>query len=149
MASTVVCQVPRISQIFPPIKQLPGATTITCKSYNHFIRSGIMAPLSTGFYAWLPLGYRVVQKLENIIQHEMTKIDAQRIMLPALTDTCLWKQSARLDQAKGELFMLKDRHDKEYILNPTCEEQICKMVSSFGSTSSKSLPLKLYQISKI
>ncbi|XP_036148096.1 probable proline--tRNA ligase, mitochondrial isoform X2 [Monomorium pharaonis] len=111
------------------------------------INYGIIKPLSTGMYALLPLGMRILNKLINLVDKEMANIGAQKILLPALTSAMLWKKTNRYDANKAELFTLTDRYKKEYILSPTFEEAICDLISSIGQLSAKSLPLKLYQIS--
>ncbi|XP_076166178.1 prolyl-tRNA synthetase 2-like protein, mitochondrial isoform X2 [Ptiloglossa arizonensis] len=98
-------------------------------------------------YAFLPLGLRILNKLINLVDNEMERIGAQKLMLPAFSSTSLWKQTDRLESNKSELFQIEDRHNKKYILNPTYEESICKLISSVGPLSPKILPLKLYQIS--
>ncbi|XP_039313709.1 probable proline--tRNA ligase, mitochondrial isoform X3 [Solenopsis invicta] len=111
------------------------------------INYGIIKPVSIGMYALLPLGMRILNKLINLVDKEMTSIGAEKILLPALTSVALWKKTDRYDCNKTELFTLMDRHKKEYILSPTHEEAICDLISSAGQFSAKSLPLKLYQIS--
>ncbi|KOC71020.1 putative proline--tRNA ligase, mitochondrial [Habropoda laboriosa] len=98
-------------------------------------------------YAFLPLGLRVLNKLTTLVDNEMDKIGAQKLLLPALTPVHLWKKTDRFKDNATELFKVKDRFDKEYILSPTYEETICTLVSSIGVLSPKMLPLKLYQIS--
>ena len=82
------------------------------------INAGIISNVSTGMYALLPLGLRSLQKLTNLVDEEMTYIGGQKILLPILTLTHLWKETSRLEQAKPELFTLSDRHGKEYLLSP-------------------------------
>ncbi|XP_016839278.1 probable proline--tRNA ligase, mitochondrial isoform X2 [Nasonia vitripennis] len=111
------------------------------------INAGIISNVATGMYAFLPLGLRSLQKLINLIDQEMTAIGAQKILLPVLTQTNLWQQTARLKQAQSELFMLNDRHGKEFLLSPTYEESISNMISQVGPLQRKQLPLRLYQTS--
>lgn len=86
------------------------------------INYGIIKPASSGMYSLLPLGMRVLNKLTSIVDKEMTNIDAEKIMLPALTSTKLWKKSDRYDSTKSELFTVTDRHDKEYVLSPVSKK---------------------------
>lgn len=98
-------------------------------------------------YAFLPLGLRVLNKLIALVDTEMEKIGAQKLLLPALTSTHLWRKSNRFNDNINEFFILRDRSQREYILSPTHEEAICSVVSSVGSLSPKMFPLRLYQIS--
>ncbi|XP_032667580.1 probable proline--tRNA ligase, mitochondrial [Odontomachus brunneus] len=149
MTSKTIVNLARMSKLFQP---LPGGilheskTEILSKSYKLMTNYGIIKPVSTGMYSYLPLGVRVLNKLINIIDKEMANLGAEKIMLPALTSTKLWKKTNRYDSNKTELFVLTDRHGKEYMLSPTYEEVICDLVSS-RPISDKSLPLRLYQIS--
>lgn len=79
---------------------------------------GIIKPVSIGMYALLPLGMRVLNKLIDLVDKEMANLGAEKILLPALTSTKLWKKTDRYDSSKPELFTVKDRHSKEYILSP-------------------------------
>ncbi|XP_020722446.1 probable proline--tRNA ligase, mitochondrial isoform X2 [Bombus terrestris] len=98
-------------------------------------------------YAFLPLGLRVLNKLIAVVDTEMEKIGAQKLLLPALTSTQLWRKSNRFNDNINEFFKLRDRSQREYILSPTYEEAICSVVSSVGSLSPRMFPLRLYQIS--
>ncbi|XP_076241643.1 prolyl-tRNA synthetase 2-like protein, mitochondrial isoform X2 [Calliopsis andreniformis] len=144
-----VCNASKLSQLFKPITSTrPNAKKdIISKSYDNLLKYGIMKQINTGMYALLPLGLRVMNKLANLVENEMKRIGAQKIQLPALTSSHLWKKTNRLESNKTELFIVKDRHKKEYILSPTYEETICNLISSTGVLSPKLLPLKLYQIS--
>lgn len=82
------------------------------------VNYGIIKSASTGMYSFLPLGMRVLNKLINIVDKEMANLGAQKIMLPALTSSKLWKKTNRYNSSKTELFTLTDRHGKEYILSP-------------------------------
>ena len=85
------------------------------------VDAGIIRKVSTGIYSLLPLGVRVLQKLTDIVDHEMSKIGAQKILLPALTPEKLWRKSDRLKDAGRELFSLKDRHNISYVLSPVSQ----------------------------
>lgn len=80
-----------------------------------------MKPAGNGMYALLPLGLRVLNKLINIVDREMVKIGAEKILLPALTSTALWKKTERYDDNNSELFTVTDRHNREYLLSPVSE----------------------------
>ncbi|XP_050452625.1 probable proline--tRNA ligase, mitochondrial isoform X1 [Cataglyphis hispanica] len=150
MAGKTMINLSRMSKIFQPMTTgLPDICDKTEISQSHklMINYGIIKPVSIGMYALLPLGMRVLNKFINLVDKEMTNIGAEKILLPALTSTSLWKKTNRYDSNKAELFTVKDRHEKEYILSPTYEEAICDLISSAGNFSTKLLPLKLYQIS--
>ncbi|EFN67969.1 Probable prolyl-tRNA synthetase, mitochondrial [Camponotus floridanus] len=139
-----------MSKIFQPMATElsdTGDKTEISRSHKLMIKYGIIKPCNVGMYALLPLGMRVLNKLINLVDKEMTNLGAEKILLPALTSTSLWKKTNRYDSNKNELFTIKDRHEKEYILSPTYEEAICDLISSTGSLSTKLLPLRLYQIS--
>ncbi|KZC12434.1 putative proline--tRNA ligase, mitochondrial, partial [Dufourea novaeangliae] len=141
----------RLSQMYPPItgtlNNAQMKSKSTSDSYENLSKYGFIKSINTGMYAILPMGLRVLNKLINLVDNEMERVGAQKIMLPALTATQLWKQTNRFDSAKDELFVLQDRHSKKYILSPTHEETICHLISSEGTMPSKLLPLRLYQIS--
>ncbi|XP_024944462.1 probable proline--tRNA ligase, mitochondrial isoform X2 [Cephus cinctus] len=109
---------------------------------------GIIRQVNSGMYSLLPLGLRVLQKLEALVDSEMTKAGAQKMLLPILTSATLWNRSGRLKTIGSELFTVEDRHKKLYVLNPTYEEAICELLAGIIPITSKDLPLKLYQISR-
>lgn len=124
-------------------KEIPKeATTI---SHQLLIRGDFIEQTFAGVYRILPLGFRVLKKIENIIREEMIKLGAQEVFLPVLQKKSLWQESGRWDTIDPPLFKLKDRHDKETALGPTHEEEmvdiIRKRVKSF-----RNLPLFLFQI---
>lgn len=82
------------------------------------ISYGIIKPASTGMYVLLPLGMRVLNKLISLVDKEMANLGAEKVLFPALTSAKLWKKTNRYDSSKPELFTVKDRHEKEYILSP-------------------------------
>lgn len=86
--------------------------------FQLMINAGIISRSSAGMYTFLPLGYKALQKLIKIVDEEMLFIGGQKILMPALTPAHLWHRSSRLQQAQSELFMVKDRHGKEYLLSP-------------------------------
>jgi len=95
----------------------------------------------------MPLGLRVLNKLIRIVDNEMSKIGAQKLLLPNLTNASLWEKTNRLQDIQAELFTVQDRHKNLFILSPTYEEAITDLVASVGIISPKRLPLLLYQIS--
>ncbi|XP_051174070.1 probable proline--tRNA ligase, mitochondrial [Leptopilina boulardi] len=141
----------RVSKLFQPLniphKNASITKTEISKSYKHMIDTGIISKCNTGMYALLPLGYRILEKLTAIVDIELSKIDAQKILLPALAARKLWKKTNRLEEAGRELFILEDRYNAGYVLSPTHEETITDLISNVGPLSPKTLPLRLYQIS--
>jgi prolyl-tRNA synthetase len=114
-------------------------------SHQYLAKGGFIDQLSAGIYSFLPLGWRVHRKIENIIREEMNKINGQEIFLPTLQPKSLWQESKRWDNMDPPLFVLKDRHQKEYALGSTHEEVITDLVRRFVK-SYKDLPIYLYQI---
>lgn len=115
-------------------------------SHKLLIRAGFIdRQLAAGIYSFLPLGWRVEQKISNIIREEMNAIGGEEIFLPTLQPKELWLSSDRWDHMDPPLFKLKDRHDKDLALGPTHEEVITDLVGRFVR-SYKDLPLYLYQI---
>ena len=109
------------------------------------IRAGFIDKLSTGIYSFLPLGLRVLRKIENIIREEMDKIGGEEILMPVLHPKALWEETGRWEKIDPPLFKLKDRHEREYGLGSTHEEVISDLVRE-RVNSYKDLPFMLYQI---
>lgn len=135
----------RYSQLFgKTLKKAPKETEAV--SHQLLIRAGFIdRQISAGIYSFLPLGWRVHKKIENIIREEMEVIDGQEIFLPTLQPKELWQKSDRWEHMDPPLFKLKDRHDKEFALGSTHEEVITNLAARFIK-SYKDLPLYLYQI---
>ncbi|POG98793.1 proline--tRNA ligase [Fructilactobacillus lindneri] len=129
--------------LIPTQKQDPtGAEAI---SHKMLIRAGYIRQVSAGTYAYLPLAYRVLEKIEKIIQSEMNKTGANEMLLPDIIPASFWKDSGRYDSYGPELFKLKNRHDTDFILGPTHEETVTELIK--GTVNSyKKLPLNIYQI---
>ncbi len=128
---------------YKTLKEDPKTAEII--SHKLSLRGGFISQLSSGLYSFLPLGYRVHKKIENIIRQEMNSLGAQELFLPALQPKELWLKSGRWSSMDPILFKLKDRHKKEFVLGPTHEEVITDLVKScLGSY--KNLPWALYQI---
>uniref|UniRef100_A0A8D9EEX0 proline--tRNA ligase n=1 Tax=Cacopsylla melanoneura TaxID=428564 RepID=A0A8D9EEX0_9HEMI len=145
-------QVNRISRLFQPFKKAPKSSGDVnskenlSKSQRLMLDYGLIAPAGKGFYYSLPLVQRSQQKLINLIDLAMGKLGAQRIQCPTLTPAEYWKKTGRLEQEKSELFLLNDRHEKQYVLSPTHEESITALLAD-TKLSHKSLPLLFYQFS--
>jgi prolyl-tRNA synthetase len=115
------------------------------RSHQLLLRAGYIRQLAAGVYSYLPLGLRVLRKLENLIREELDRAGAQELLMPVLQPTELWKESGRYDAYGPELIRLKDRHDREFALGPTHEEVITTLVKNEISSYRK-LPITLYQI---
>ena len=114
-------------------------------SHKLMIRAGLIRQVSSGIYNWLPLGKKVLQKVENIIREEMDNAGAQEILMPMVQPTSLWEESGRIDQYGQELLVFLDRHENKFCLGPTHEEIITDLCKNL-LTSYKQLPVTLYQI---
>ena len=114
-------------------------------SHQLMIRAGLIRQVSSGIYNWLPLGKKVLQRVEDIIRTEMNNSDAQEILMPMVQPAALWEESGRIDQYGQELLVFLDRHDNKFCLGPTHEEIITDLCKNL-LTSYKQLPVTLYQI---
>jgi prolyl-tRNA synthetase len=125
------------------IKETPADAEII--SHQLMLRAGLIRRLASGMYTWLPLGYKVLRKVENIIRKEMEATDALEILMPGVQPAELWQESGRWEQYGPELLRLTDRHNREFCLGPTHEEIITDMARRELS-SYKQLPITWYQI---
>ncbi|AWP29159.1 MULTISPECIES: proline--tRNA ligase [Paenibacillus] len=114
-------------------------------SHQWMLRGGYIRQTAAGIYSYLPLGWRVLRKIEGIIRQEMDAAGAQEMLMPAVQPAELWKESGRYDVYGPELIRLHDRHDREFVLGPTHEEVITSIVRQEISSYRK-LPVNLYQI---
>ena len=114
-------------------------------SHQLMIRAGLVRQVSSGIYNWLPIGKKVLQKVENIIRKEMNIAGAQEILMPMVQPAALWEESGRIDQYGQELLVFLDRHENKFCLGPTHEEIITDLCKNL-LTSYKQLPVTLYQI---
>ncbi len=114
-------------------------------SYSLSLRAGMIKKIASGIYAFLPIGYRILKKIEKIVREEMDKTGAIEMLMPALQPGDLWIQSERWQKYGPELFRLKDRNDRDFCLGPTHEELITHL-ASLDIKSYKDLPVNLYQI---
>ncbi len=128
--------------LLPTLKEIPREAD--APSHQLMIRSGMMRQLASGIYEWLPLGLRVLHKVENIIREEMNSIGGQEVSLPAMQPRELWEESGRWDFYGKELIRLSDRNKRDFCLGPTHEEVITDLVRR-EVRSYKELPLLLYQ----
>ncbi len=114
-------------------------------SHKFLIRGGYVRPVSAGIYSLLPLGKRIVDKIENIIREEMNRIEGQEVLMPVVLPADLWRESGRFDSVGQELLRFKDRTGKDMLLAMTHEEAVVQLVRT-EVTSYKQLPVMLYQI---
>lgn len=134
----------RMSEAFvPTLREVPAEAEII--SHKLALRAGLLRRSSAGVYTHLPLGYRTLKKIMQIIRAELDAIGAQELMLPIVQPAELWQASGRWDAYGPEMFRLKDRHDRDYCLGPTHEEIITALVGA-EVDSYRQLPLSLYQI---
>ena len=133
-----------LSKLFIPLlKENPSEAKI--KSHQLMLRAGMIKQSSTGIYSWLPLGFKVMKKIENIVREEQNKIGAQELLMPTIQSAEIWKESGRYDDYGEEMLRIKDRQGKELLYGPTNEELITEIFRS-SVRSYKSLPQLLYHI---
>ena len=134
----------RQSKFFmPTLKEAPSDAV--AKSHQLMLRGGYIRQVTAGVYAYLPLGYRVLRKAENIIEEEMNNINVPEMIMPHLLPATLWQESGRYKKYGAEMFKLQDRHGRESLLGPTHEETFTEIVAK-NLKSYKQMPLALYQI---
>ena len=134
----------RLSRYFLPVlKETPAEAQIV--SHRLMLRAGMIKQQAAGIYSWLPLGFKVLRKIENIVHEEQVRAGHIPMLMPTLQSADLWKQSGRYDAYGPEMLRITDRHDREMLYGPTNEEMITDIVSNYV-TSYKSLPLTLYHI---
>lgn len=127
----------------PTLREVPKDAEVL--SHKILLKGGYIKQIAAGIYTYLPLGYRVIKKIENIIREELDRIGCSELLMPALNPKDLWVESGRWDEYGKEMMRLKDRHEREFCLGPTHEEVITSIVREHV-TSYKKLPLALYQI---
>jgi len=133
-----------ISKSFIPIlKNNPSEAKI--KSHQLMLRVGMIKQSSAGIYSWLPLGFKVMKKIEQIVREEQNKIGAQEILMPTIQSSEIWKESGRYEDYGEEMLRIKDRQDREMLYGPTNEELVTDIFRS-SIKSYKSLPQLLYHI---
>lgn len=127
----------------PTAKDDPQDAVVS--SHKLMIRAGLIRKSAAGLYSYLPMGLRVLKKIESIVREEMNASGALEFQLPILTPSEIWKESGRWDKMGKEMFRLKDRHENESCLGPTHEESFCSLVKPI-LRSYKDLPINVYQI---
>ncbi|UTD28941.1 proline--tRNA ligase [Bradyrhizobium sp. WD16] len=134
----------RLSRFFLPIlKETPKEAEIA--SHRLMLRAGMLRQQAAGIYSWLPLGWRVLQKVEQIVREEQNRAGAIELLMPTLQLADLWRESGRYDAYGPEMLRIQDRHKRELLFGPTNEEMITEIFRSYIK-SYKSLPLNLYHI---
>lgn len=134
----------RCSQLFyPTLREVPSEADVV--SHQWLLRAGFIRKASTGVYTYLPLAYRVIKKIIDIVRQEMDRAGGQEVMMPIIQPAELWQQSGRWDVYGDEMFRLRDRHQRSFCLGPTHEEIITTLVNA-DVHSYRDLPLLLYQI---
>jgi len=134
----------RTSQLLiATVKESPADAEVI--SHQLMLRAGMIRKLASGLYTWLPLGLRVLRKVENIVREEMNHAGAQEILMPAVQPAELWEESGRWQEYGPELLRMKDRHNRDFCFGPTHEEIVTDMVRR-DIRSYKQLPITFYQI---
>ncbi len=134
----------RTSQyLLSTLKETPASAEVI--SHQLMLRAGLVRNLASGLYTWLPTGLRVLKKVETIVREEMQRAGVNEILMPMVQPADLWEESGRWDDYGPELLRLKDRHKRPFVLGPTHEEVITKLIANELS-SYKQLPLSLFQI---
>lgn len=134
----------RVSRYFlPTVKETPAEATIA--SHRLMLRAGMIRQGAAGIYAWLPLGFRVLQKVEQIVREEQDRAGVVEMLMPTIQSAELWRESGRYDDYGKEMLRITDRHDREMLYGPTNEEMITDIVRSYVK-SYRALPLNLYHI---
>ena len=134
----------KLSQLLTStLREAPADAEIV--SHKLMLRAGMIRQLAAGIYTWLPLGFRVLKKVETIIREEMNSVGAQEILMPAVQPAELWRESKRWEHYGPELLRINDRHEREFCFGPTHEEVITDLVRR-EIRSYKQLPVNFYQI---
>jgi prolyl-tRNA synthetase len=134
----------RLSQYFLPLlKETPSEAQIA--SHRLMLRAGMIRQASAGIYTWLPLGFRVLQRVEQIVREEQDRAGAQELLMPTLQPAELWRESGRYDDYGKEMLRIKDRHERDMLYGPTNEELITDIFRG-AVKSYRDLPKNLYHI---
>src|SRR5215468_5849900 len=134
----------RLSEYFLPLlRENPSEAQIV--SHRLMLRAGMIRQSSAGIYSWLPLGLRVLKKVEQIVREEQDRAGAQEILMPTIQPAELWRESGRYDDYGKEMLRIRDRHDREMLYGPTNEEQVTEIVRA-SLKSYRDLPKLLYHI---
>ena len=127
----------------PILKNIPSEAKI--KSHQLMLRIGMIKQSSAGIYSWLPLGFKVMKKIEQIVREEQDKIGVQEILMPTIQSAEIWKESGRYKDYGEEMLRIKDRQNRDMLYGPTNEELVTDIFRS-SIKSYKSLPQLLYHL---
>jgi prolyl-tRNA synthetase len=134
----------KFSEYFiPTLREEPAEAEVI--SHKLMMRAGMIRKVAAGIYNYLPLGLKMIRKVEQIVRDEMNKAGAIELLMPSVCPSELWKESKRWDFYGKELLRLKDRHNREFCIGPTHEEVITDLVRK-EIKSYKQLPVNFYQI---
>ena len=134
----------KASQFFiSTLKEAPAEAALA--SHKLMIRAGLIKANASGLYTWMPMGLRVLRKVENIVREEMNRAGSVELLMPVVQPAELWQESGRWEFYGKELLRLKDRHERDFCMGPTCEEVITDIVRK-EITSYKQLPQNFYHI---
>jgi prolyl-tRNA synthetase len=134
----------RLSRYFmPTLREAPSDAQIV--SHQLMLRAGLIRQEAAGIYAWLPLGLKVLKKIEQVVREEMDRAGAIEVLMPTLQLADLWRESGRYDDYGDEMLRIKDRHDRDLLFGPTAEEVITDIFRAYVK-SYKDLPKNLYNI---
>ena len=134
----------RLSRYFLPVlKENPSEAQIV--SHRLMLRAGMIKQSAAGIYSWLPMGFKVLQNIENIVHEEQIRAGHHPMLMPTIQSADLWRESGRYDAYGEEMLRIKDRHDRDMLFTPTAEELITDIFRAHV-TSYKDLPITMYQI---
>ena len=134
----------RLSRYFLPVlRDVPKDAEIV--SHRLMLRAGMVRQQASGLYSWLPLGYKVLMKVQKIIEEEQNRSGAVQLLMPTIQSADLWRESGRYDAYGKEMLRIEDRHEREFLYGPTNEEMITDIFRTYVK-SYKDLPLNLYHI---
>jgi prolyl-tRNA synthetase len=134
----------RLSRYFLPVlRDVPKEAEIV--SHRLMLRAGMIRQQASGLYSWLPMGYKVLMKVQRIIEEEQNRSGAVELLMPTIQSADLWRESGRYDAYGKEMLRIEDRHEREFLYGPTNEEMVTDIFRSFVK-SYKDLPLNLYHI---
>ena len=129
--------------LLPTLKDAPQEAEVI--SHKLMLRAGMVRKVASGIYTWLPLGLKVLRKIENIVREEMDNSGAQEVLMPMVQPKELWSETNRWEKMGPELLRIQDRHERDFCLGPTHEEVITDLIRN-NVKSYKELPLNIYQI---
>ncbi len=133
----------RTRLFLPTLKDVPSEAQIA--SHRLMLRAGMVQQASAGIYSWLPLGFRVLKKIEQVVREEQDRAGAQEVLMPTVQSADLWRRSGRYDDYGPEMLRIRDRHDRDMLYGPTNEEQITEIFAAH-IRSYRDLPKMLYHI---